>query len=266
MPELPEVETIVRQLNQKIVGKTIEKVEILDKKLVDVKIKKILPAKVLGVYRRAKSIIIELELKQFLLIHLRMTGHFHYLEKSSATPPDERFATSKFYFQDAVLTHSDIRRFGSIRLMNEEKLEKELAKLGVEPLSKEFTVQKLAELLGKKRKSNIKVVLMDQALVAGIGNIYAQEALYHAGISPLRKVGSLSLPEVKKLHEEIVRILELAVRNNGTTVDNYVHIEGSGGFQKYLAVYGLEKCPQGHKLIKMSLGGRGTSYCPVCQK
>ena len=269
MPELPEVETIVQQLRRKVVGKTIVKLEVVDT-LVDKKIKEILPIKVIDIYRRAKAIIFQLEKHHFLLAHLRMTGHFHYLphlQDLKQLQECEKFLTAKFYLHDgSLLTHNDIRRFGYIKLLNAEQLQKELAKLGPEPLAPEFTSEKLAQMLVKKKKSTIKSLLMDQHFLAGLGNIYAQEVLYLAGIDPRRKAGELSIAEIKKLWEKIRSVLELAVKHHGTTVENYVHIEGSGGFQRYLTVYQQEKCPKGHLLKKLDLGGRGTSYCSVCQK
>ena len=266
MPELPEVETIVQQLKKRVVGKKIKSVEIVDPKVVDKKIKKIIPSKVLSAKRRAKSIIVELSGNNFLLIHLRMTGHFHYLPKGRELEPEsEQFVVAMFYFNDgSILTHNSIRKFGSIKLFNQEQLEKELSKLGPEPL--EISFKEFEGILSKKKRANIKTTLMDQKVIVGIGNIYAQEALYHAKIDPTRKVGELSLAEIKRLYEEMKRILKLAIQKHGTTVENYVHIEGSGGFQKYLTVYFKDRCPKKHLLKKISLGGRGTYYCPQCQK
>jgi formamidopyrimidine-DNA glycosylase len=266
MPELPEVETIVQQLKKRVVGKKIKSVEVVDPKVVDRKIKTIISFKIVSARRRAKSIIVELSNDYFLLIHLRMTGHFHYLPKGRKLEPEsEHFVVVKFYFDDgSTLTHNSIRKFGSIKLFNKEQLEKELSKLGPEPL--EISFKEFENLLGKKKRANIKTTLMDQKVIVGIGNIYAQEILYHAYVDPNRKVGDLSPIEIKKLYGEIKRILKLAIQKHGTTVENYVHIEGSGGFQKYLAVYFKERCPKKHLLKKITLGGRGTYYCPQCQK
>ncbi len=270
MPELPEVETLVQQLKRKLVGNRINSMDILDKKVVDAKIKKILPNKVLKVWRRAKSIIIELEKGQYLLVHLRMTGHFHYLPKKKQSAQkmkeSEKFITARFHLNNGdVLTHNDIRRFGFIKLLDKKKIDAELEKLGPEPLSKKFTKEKFENLLNRRKKANIKTTLMDQHVLAGVGNIYAQEALYHAKINPKRKIGSISPVEIERLYVQLRKVLNSAIKHHGTTVDDYVHIEGTGGFQNYLAVYGREKCPKGHDLKKISLGGRGTYYCPQCQ-
>ncbi len=260
MPELPEVETIVRQLSRRIVGKTVIDVNIKDSKVIDPRIKAKVPFKVNKVYRRAKSIVIELDNGKSLLAHLRMTGHFHYNSSGS-------FEVGRFNFKDkSFLTHNSIRKFGKIRLLNSKELEQEFSKLGIEPLNKEFTLEKFNSILLKKSKSNIKTVLLDQSLIAGIGNIYAQEMLYFAGIDPRKKVFEISWNQIQKLHSEVIRILDLAVKNKGSTVDNYTNIDGAGEYQNYLAVYNKSQCPKTHQIQKINIGGRGTSYCPKCQR
>ena len=265
MPELPEVETLVKQLEKRVIGKRIVKVDLIDSDVVDSKIKNIGNRLIVNVKRRAKSIIIELE-KDFLLVHLRMTGHFHYIPKDSELRDYEKFIVAKFELNDgSLLTHNSIRKFGSIRLMNKEQLEQELSKLGPEPLSEKFTLDKFKDILSKKSKANIKTTLMDQKFISGVGNIYAMEALYWAGINPQRKIGSLSEKGYNELYKQLRRVLNLAIERKGSTVDNYAHIEGTGGFQKLLAVYGRERCPKRHSLKKISIGGRGTYYCSKCQ-
>jgi formamidopyrimidine-DNA glycosylase len=269
MPELPEVETIVLQLKKKIVGKTIKSIEILDYKMIEMKVKTLVPCKIIDVYRRAKSIIIQLNKGNNLLVHLRMTGHFHYVKKNQIEKlkPYEKFIVAKFNLNDgSLLTHNSIRKFGSIKLFNDSKLDQELSRLGVEPLSKEFTLNKFKGMLSNKLRANIKTTLMDQHFLVGIGNIYVQEALYNAKIAPQRKINTLKDKEIGLLYNSIREILSSAIKHQGTTVENYVHIEGSGGFQKFLSVYNKSVCPKKHPLKKMNLGGRGTSYCPICQK
>ncbi len=271
MPELPEVETIVRQLQKKVAGKVIQKAEVYDK-MVDSKIKKLSSVSIQKVRRRAKYIIMELDTGQFILTHLGMTGHFHYVDKNYADKkhiPNNhgRFMVSRFLFSDgSFLTHNSIRKFGRMKLLNQQKLNQILSKHGPEPLEKDFTLEKFRELLSKKNRANLKTILMNQSVIAGIGNIYAQEALYYAGISPLRKAGSLSAKETEKLYLQLRRILLQAIQHHGSTVDNYSNLEGSGGFQNYLAVYQRERCEKKHTLRKIVVGGRGTSYCPKCQR
>jgi formamidopyrimidine-DNA glycosylase len=261
MPELPEVETIVRQLSKKIIGKVVKTVNILDSKVVDSKINGMVPFKINKVYRRAKSIVMELDNGNNLLTHLRMTGHFHYNHFG-------KFEVARFNFSDnSFLTHNSIRKFGGIKLLlSSKELEREFSKLGVEPLSKEFTLEHFNSVLLKRVKSNIKTVLLDQSQIAGIGNIYAQEVLYFAGIDPKKKVFDVSGSQVKKLHSEIIRVLDLAVKNKGSTVDNYTNIDGAGSYQGHLVVYNKFQCPKGHKIQKINIGGRGTSYCSTCQR
>lgn len=267
MPELPEVETIVQQLNKHVAGKKVVSVEVLDQRNVDAAIIRLAPFRILSVYRRAKSIIIKLSGGNYLLVHLRMTGHFHYFSKGKEKElqPFEKYVLAKFYLADgSLLTHNSIRKFGGIKMLDKKRLDDELNKLGPEPLG--IKLSQFRKQLQKKPLANIKTSLMDQAFLAGIGNIYAQEVLYHSGINPKRKISTLSGEEIKKLHSGLKNLLKKAIKFHGTTVENYVHIEGSGGFQKHLAVYGKETCPKKHKVSKVRLGGRGTYYCSKCQK
>ncbi|MEK6969645.1 MAG: bifunctional DNA-formamidopyrimidine glycosylase/DNA-(apurinic or apyrimidinic site) lyase [Nanoarchaeota archaeon] len=268
MPELPEVETIVQQLNKKVLHKKIVKVEILDHSFVDSKVKNLVNNPIKKIWRRAKYIFFEIG-NSFLLVHLGMTGHFHYVSKSKEAELKscEKFIMFKFHLNDgSVLTHNSVRKFGQIKVLDEKKLQQKLDSLGIEPLSKEFTLELFTEMLARKKKSTLKTLLMDQNFIAGLGNIYAQEAMHHASIGPLRKAGDLSGAEIKKLYSSIQKILESAIEHHGTTVESYVHIEGSGGYQKYLTVYGKKQCPKGHPVKKIFLGGRGTYYCTKCQK
>lgn len=265
MPELPEVETIVQQLQHKVAGKVIQKAEVYDS-MVDAKIKKLSAVSIKNVWRRAKYIVMDLDNNQHILTHLGMTGHFHYLDTNRISNDHERFMVSKLSFSDgSFLTHNSIRKFGHMRLVNKKQLQVVLDKHGPEPLDKSFTFQNFQVLLTRKSRSNIKTMLMDQSVIAGIGNIYAQEALYFAKVSPLRQAGSLSVAESKALYSEILRILQQAIKHHGTTVDNYSNLEGRGGFQNYLAVYQQEHCEKKHLLEKINIGGRGTSYCKRCQ-
>jgi formamidopyrimidine-DNA glycosylase len=269
MPELPEVETIVRQLKSKIVSKEITQVEVFDK-MVDAKVKHIAPVKITDIKRRAKYIIISLSNGKYLLVHLGMSGLFHYMEKNKIEerkPIYSKFILASFHLDDgSLLTHNSVRKFGKFDLIDEKELEKLYASLGPEPLEKEFTVQKFAEVLHKKKKSNLKTTLMDQHVISGIGNIYAQEALYYAGINPNRKIDSLSLIEIRKLYDAIIYVLNLGLKYKGASVDDYISVEGEGSFQKHLAVYQQDHCPKKHAITKQALGGRGTSFCKVCQK
>lgn len=270
MPELPEVETIVQQLNKTVLHKKIIKIDVCERSVVEHELTELPPATIQKIWRRAKYIIFELDKGKYLLIHLKLTGHFHYVPRDKLVQNRndyEKFIAARFYLHDgSLLTHNSIRKLGYIKLLSEKKLQQELGKLGMEPLSKEFTLEKFAELLLSRKKSTVKLLLMDQKLVAGVGNIYAQEILYHAGIDPRRKIADLSRDEIKRIYLSLQKVLQLAIRHHGTTVADYVHLEGGGDFQKYLAVYDRNQCPKGHAVKKISIGGRSTSYCVECQK
>ncbi|MDP3734794.1 MAG: bifunctional DNA-formamidopyrimidine glycosylase/DNA-(apurinic or apyrimidinic site) lyase [Nanoarchaeota archaeon] len=267
MPELPEVETIVQQLRQKILHKTTYQLDIVDSKVVDSRITQYLPFTITAISRRGKSIIMHLDNGRFLLTHLRMTGHFHYRAKDQKDDSYQKFLCGTFYFNDgSFLTHNSIRRFGSITIHDKISLEKILSKLGPEPLAEDFTSPDFVTLLSLFPNANIKTKLLDQHCLAGIGNIYAQEALYHAGINPERKIKDISSSKLDKLYKELRQILLLSIENQGSTVDTYSNLTGQGKFQNYLAVYHQKNCPKSHPLQNIKKGGRSTFYCPQCQK
>ena len=265
MPELPEVETVVQQLQHSILGKKITSVTIHDAQVADNNLEKAVGSKIVTISRRGKYILLHLDIKSVILAHLRMTGHFQYYPQK--TNSLENYCTAMITFSDkSVLTHHDLRRFGELSFHSQKDVEKRLSALGPEPLSKQFTVQQFQKMLSQFPRSQIKSKLLDQHFIAGIGNIYAQEALYHAGITPVAKIGEISLPRQERLYTQIRRILTLAIEKNGTTVDNYSHLDGKGGFQNFLAVYQKTSCPQNHPLQFLKVGGRGTYYCPKCQR
>ncbi len=265
MPELPEVETVVRQLKDRIVGRRVEKLVIDDPKVVDPKILGIIPFQFSSVSRRCKSIIFTLDKSYHLLTHLRMTGHFYHVTNKSEEETSAKYKVATFYLSDGTkLTHNSIRKFGRITLMTPKQLESSLANLGPEPL--EITKSDFVALLDRYTRAVIKSKLLDQSFLAGIGNIYAQEALYHAGIPPTAKINKISKAKKEKLFLHLQRTLNLAIENNGTTINNFSHIDGKGSFQDFLAVYQKQLCPKKHPLRKDTIGGRGTYYCPTCQK
>lgn len=255
MPELPEVETLRRQLENILRGKKIMKVE-----GIPLSFSNFLSQKITTVSRRAKVLILELENRGCFFIRLGMTGYFSQKKNDS-------YARVKFSFSDgSSLLFCDIRKFGSVRLLSKEELQKEIAKIGPEPLEKEFTPTLLYGLFQKKKNAVLKPTLMDQSFIAGIGNIYAQEALYSAGINPQRKCGTLTRKETEKLHTCIQTVLQKSILAGGSTVENYRNLEGAGNFQQQLVVYQQEKCPKKHALQRIILGGRGTWFCKECQK
>lgn len=269
MPELPEVETIVNQLKQKIIGNTVILVEVKDK-IVDSKLRNATPFRFKEIYRRAKYLVFVLDSGKYILAHLGMTGQFFFIT-SAEVEKKKRFylphQVAQFNFKDgSILSHNNMRKFGRMDLLTKEELDKALSKLGPEPLSDDFTWVKFQQMLQNKHNANLKVTLMDQGFISGIGNIYAQEALYCAGIDPHRKTGSLSSSESKLLYEKIRYVLNEGIIHGGASVDNYINLEGEGGHQNHLAVYGRSVCPKKHAIKKVAMGGRGTSYCPICQK
>ncbi|MFW5884649.1 MAG: bifunctional DNA-formamidopyrimidine glycosylase/DNA-(apurinic or apyrimidinic site) lyase [Patescibacteria group bacterium] len=235
------------------------------------------------VKRRGKNILIFFENDLVVLIHLKMTGHL--LLKNGQ-------ADKEGYFNDRVnqfihhiwylsckknnftLEFSDMRKFGKIKFFwngGQEKV-KEISSLGEEPLSSSFTLKKFKKLISKRGKSNIKMLLLDQNLIAGIGNIYACEILFEAGVNPQRKAESLSFEETKRIHFFIKEVLKKAVKHRGTSDSDYRDTSGApGGFQNYLKVYNRkgEECLNKNcncKIEKIKIGQRGTYWCPSCQK
>lgn len=267
MPELPEVETIVRQLTKKVCHKQIIKAEVHNRKVVDPRLKKLSPTAITRIWRRAKFIVMELDNGQAIVTHLGMTGHFHYVDRTTIPNNYQKYMVARLLFSDgSFLTHNSIRKFGKMKQVSQKNLSVFFAGHGPEPLDKDFTVAEFQKILTARGSANLKALLLNQKAIAGIGNIYAQEALYYAGISPLRTAGSLTATEARDLYLHLRRVLQRAIEYQGTTVDNYSNLEGSGGFQNYLAVYQKEKCEKGHDLNKITIGGRGTSYCPHCQR
>ena len=285
MPELPEVETIKNDLNQKILKKQINQITIKLPKIVknskNYFQKLLLHNHVQNVSRRGKLIIFELNNKLFLLIHLRMTGQLIYQNKDEITAGghSEKETNWKlpnkhthifFTFSDkSKLFFNDLRQFGYLKIVDQAGLDQALSKFGLEPLDRNFTIQNFKKLLQSKKR-NIKALLLDQGVIAGIGNIYADEILFASHISPLRQANSLKPKEIIKLHQETRKILKKAIKYRGTTFNNFVDSAGQkGNFIKFLQVYQKEKqnCPRCQSPIKkIKVAGRGTRYCSKCQK
>jgi len=271
MPELPEVETIRKGLLAKIKGKKIKDVEIKVPKLVNFDIagfkKNVLNASIVNIRRRAKLVIIDLSNSNSLLIHLKLTGQL------ICQGEEEKSTRATFYFTDNTnLIFNDVRKFGYFKLIPTAKLEDffKTQKFGPEPLEKEFTLDKFKEILNKKPKSKIKPFLMDQINIAGIGNIYADELLFEAKILPTRIIKTLKEDEIKNLYKSIKKILNKAIKYKGSSFDAYVDSSGDkGDFAPRVKVYRKtgQKCYRCDGIVKrIVLGGRGTHFCPKCQK
>lgn len=288
MPELPEVETIRNGLRRFVLNKEILELKIFDKKLAPFLLgyKKLENDNLLEIDRIGKLLIFKFKKSSlFLLIHLKMTGQLVYLPKNSEklmvgghSEPGQGVIEKKDFkhlrFQinflnGDVLFLNDIRRFAYVKLVNSEELNQIKNRFGLEPLEK-IKYSDFLRLLERRANKNVKAFLLDQSLVSGIGNIYADEILFASGVLPQRKVFSLKETEKKLIFSNISRILKLAVKKRGTTFSNYIDAEGqTGGFIKLLKVYGRDgqKCRKCHNLIlKDKVAGRGTHYCSECQK
>ena len=280
MPELPEVETICRQLAKLIVGKKIKKVKVKLPKIVKALLadfrRVTSGAKIKNVNRRAKLIILGLDNGWGLLIHLKMTGQLIYESSviSDKLSVENKHTHVVFYFTDGSrLIFNDLRQFGYIKLVETAKLGEFFIKegTGLEPLEKDFILADFEALLAKKPKARIKQFLMDPKNIAGIGNIYSDEILFFARVHPLRRNKDLKKEEIKKIFQGIKKILPEAIKLKGTSANNYLDAFGrKGDFLKKLKVYGREgeqcagRCAG--KVARIKLGGRSAHFCPLCQK
>jgi formamidopyrimidine-DNA glycosylase len=269
MPELPEVETVARKIEPDVLGRAIVSADVhWARTLALPTIKKfkeqITGQKILSVSRRAKYIILTLE-NYNLLIHLRMSGDLA-VRKGKIKPAkhDRLVLTLKSKTgQISELAFNDTRKFGKVWLTNQP--EKILGKLGPEPLEKNFTAQWLYENL-RNRKRQMKPLLLDQTFLAGVGNIYADESLHMAKIHPQASSDVVTLKQARALHEAIVSVLKEGIRRNGASID---WVYRGGEYQNYFRVYDREGKPClvcGTKIQKITVGQRGTHFCPKCQK
>lgn len=271
MPELPEVETIVRELRPALLGRTITEVQVFRANGLGRCPPAAFREALLGrrfekITRRGKYLIFRLEPERYLIGHLRMTGKFIVSGALTAPAPHDRVW---FGLDDGgLLIFQDMRCFGTLTVV--ERLEDHLSlqALGVDPLAREFTADWLGEALTASR-SPLKHWLMDQSNIAGLGNIYAAEILHRAKISPLRPANALTGEEPRRLHREVRKVLQAAVRKNGTTISDFQRVdEKSGEFQNFLRVYGKEgePCPSCREpILRIRQQQRSTFYCPSCQ-
>lgn len=274
MPELPEVHTVVTQLRRELRGRTIIRLaEWNTRKMLqptpDILARIVRGARVRGVRRRAKLILIDLEDGAAVLaVHLKLNGRL--LVQKSHKPRDP-YTRAVFTLDDGnELRFADSRKFGYIRVFNNAReLNAVIDKYGPEPLDASFTAARLADLL-KHRATKIKPLLMDQSVISGIGNIYSDEALFAAKINPRRSAKSLSQIEVRRLHRAIQNTLRAGITHHGTSDQWFVDTHGrKGSHQNYLRVYGRsgEPCPRCRTPIqRLKLGGRSAHFCPKCQR
>lgn len=274
MPELPEVETIRKTLKKLVSNKQIDNVTVYWPKIIKnpVDVEQFVDALkqevIIDVGRRGKFLIIYTT-HYALVSHLRMEGKYALYPKEE---PMDKHTHVIFRFTDGTeLRYRDVRKFGTMHLYQkgDEFLHPPLIELGPEPFSDEFTIDYLAMKL-KKTNRKIKTALLDQKAFVGLGNIYVDEALFRAGIHPERLASTLSGEEIERLHHEIVATLSEAVKKGGSTIRSYVNSQGEiGMFQLELFAYGRkgEACKRcGTPIEKTVVGGRGTHYCPNCQK
>jgi formamidopyrimidine-DNA glycosylase len=272
MPELPEVETVARGLKKNITGLTIAAVDIKKTASVFPKadaFKSLLRgATIVDIHRRGKNILIDLSNGQTLWVHLKMTGHFYFLpEPDPLTKHDH--VIIHFKHDNRTLRFNDYRRFGRLRIYPTDVImqQKGLAELGPEPL--EISANEFVKLIRSRRRM-IKPALLDQTLVAGVGNIYADEALFFANIHPRRLTDSIPPKRLAELHSHIQAVLKRAIKLMGTSVDTYTGLNGKPGrYQKYLMVYSREGEPCyacGRSVVREKIGSRSAHFCPSCQK
>ncbi|MCL4163452.1 UNVERIFIED_CONTAM: hypothetical protein GTU68_030656 [Idotea baltica] len=269
MPELPEVETVIRNIKPKIMGKKISKMElpnsykrVLGGKTLSFFNKKIQKNRILDVTRRAKYIVLQLE-NGVIAIHLRMTGRL----MTEITKEDKKYTSVKINFTDkSALFFRDVRKFGRFDFYN--NFSELNNKLGVEPLSSDFNLIILKELCSK-RKKRMKHFLLDQTLIAGLGNIYVDEALFAANIHPESLTNKIPTENLKKLCSAIKKILKKSIESNGTTFSSFYYGDNEkGSFESTLKVYGRTnkncyKCKS--KIVKLKVQQRGTHVCNECQ-
>ncbi|MDP4126915.1 MAG: bifunctional DNA-formamidopyrimidine glycosylase/DNA-(apurinic or apyrimidinic site) lyase [Bacillota bacterium] len=272
MPELPEVETIRRTLAVHITDSIVKDITLIwpsavcgwqDKAFEEL----VIGRRILGLDRRGKYLLIRLDEEMTLIAHMRMTGRLNYYTDHKEP---EKHTHVVLTLDRGEVHFSDVRKFGRIKAIPTSLCVKEspLSKLGPEPLEAEFTPAVLKERLGKK-KVTLKAALLDQQVLAGMGNIYVDESLFRAGISPKRRVDTLSEEEITKLHQAIQDVLQAGIDAQGTSFRDYRDANGEKGwFEQALQVYGRggEPCQVcGQTLERLRLAGRTTVYCPRCQ-
>ncbi len=286
MPELPEVETIKNDLTKVLIGKRISGFSCRKPGLLRSPLRlfkaKLVSARIISVKRRAKLIIIGLSTGYHLVIHLKMTGQLvwrssagqvrsggHPIGSVSKVPNKYTYITvdlsggAKLYF-------NDVRQFGYWQLVNKFDIAKLLSQYGPEPLADHFSFEEFSDNLLRHSKTNIKAALLNQKVVAGLGNIYVDESLFVAKIRPSRKVGGLKMKELVALQAAVVKVLKRAVAARGTSFNTYRDALGrSGSYWQQRFVYGRDgdNCLVcGRAIKKITLAGRGTHYCAFCQR
>ncbi len=272
MPELPEVQTVVDGLVATVFGKTITSVQIKNSARIypsQYRFRKLLiGARFVSFRRRGKNILIDLSNGHTLWVHLKMTGHFYYLPEKDLTGKHDHVVLG-LENDSYNLRFNDYRRFGYLKIYPTSEIfsQKGLAQLGPEPL--EMSANEFAQIY-KTRRRMIKPALLDQSMIVGVGNIYADESLWMARLHPERMTDSISNAKLAELHGHIQTILNKAISNMGTSVDSFAGVNAKpGGYQKYLVAYGREgePCQRCDKPIRrMKIGSRSAHFCSFCQR
>lgn len=281
MPELPEIETIKIQLAPILKDQTVEDIEILNSKTFQGDKSLVIRRKIADVRRFAKIFVIDFENKISLAIHLKMSGRLIYrgkeqprnikIEDKELEKLPNPHTRVVFHFKSGdTLYFTDQRMFGWIKVMDEAGIKSQESRLGIEPFTKDFTFENFHKIITKMNRP-IKVVLMDQALIAGIGNIYANDGLFCARINPANKAKSLSKLQIEKLYHCLIKVLNNGIKYKGASENLFRDAFGQrGSLQEHFLVYAKrgEKCLNncGEVIKKIKLGGRGTFFCPNCQK
>jgi formamidopyrimidine-DNA glycosylase len=287
MPELPEVETVCRQLEPEIEGHRIERLEVYDERwsrpVPPQRLGEAVSGRTIeGLGRRGKYLLLALDGGRTLVMHLRMTGNLVLIDGDRRLDPsegmrlyegersaEERFLRARFVLDDGrELWFTDPRRFGEAFLIDDTELSARFERLGVEPLSEDFTPELLGEVAAG-RTAPLKSFLLDQSRVAGVGNIYADEALFRARLHPLSPAGSMRPEHLEALHAGIVAALEAGIDGGGASIDDFRDGRGERGtMQEEFLVHTREgeECPRGDgTIVRIVVGGRSTYYCPGCQ-
>ncbi len=286
MPELPEVETVKRGLEKLLVGKTIAKTwhdwpKSFPNAKSDVD-EFVIGATVIAIQRRAKVLLIELSTNHTLVTHLKMTGQLVYRGTTSfgaghpndsliGQLPDKSTRVIVEFSDASKLYFNDQRKFGWMKLFATLEVPEIdfMKRVGPEPLEDDFTAKQFSERFKRRANTSIKAALLDQTVVAGVGNIYADESLWGAQIDPRRKVASISKEEFTKLYEELRAVMNLAIEKGGSTDRNYVNAEGKrGSYMDFARVFRRDglACPRcGNTISKIRHAGRGTHLCETCQ-
>lgn len=273
MPELPEVETIRRTLAEHVTNLKIEEIRLIWTSAVcdwkDQSFETLITGRrILSIDRRGKYLLIRLDEDLTLIAHMRMTGRLNYYSENQEP---EKHTHVVFRLEQGEVHFSDVRKFGRIQAIPTPLCisESSLCKLGPEPLEAEFTPEVLKVRFGKKKLS-VKAALLDQHVLAGLGNIYVDESLFRAGISPVRGVDTLTEQEISKLHHAIQDVLQAGIDAQGTSFRDYRDANGEkGSFERELLVYGRGGQPCrvcGQTLERLRLAGRTTVYCSRCQR